>query len=63
MRNVFFVFVALIVVGCGTDVKPTAFMDILRDPGDIDSLSACLSEDPAIDDKTVNITLDKQCPC
>ena len=47
------------VIGCGTDVKPTAFVDILRDPSDADELSACLSEDPAIDDKTVAIPLDK----
>ena len=51
----------LTVVGCGTDVKPTTFVGILRDPGDVDELSACLSEEPAIDDKTVAITLNKQC--
>ena len=61
MRNLFFVFLALLAVGCGTDVKPTAFVDILRDPSDADELSACLSEEPAIDDKTVMVTLDKQC--
>ena len=53
--------IILTVVGCGTDIKPTAFVDVLRDPGDIDELSACLSEEPTIDDKTVAITLDKQC--
>jgi len=36
MRNLFFVFLALLAVGCGTDVKPTAFVDILRDPSDVD---------------------------
>lgn len=61
MRNLFFVFLALLAVGCGTDVKPTAFVDILRDPSDVDELSACLSEEPTIDDKAVQITLDKQC--
>ena len=48
-------------IGCGTDVKPTTFVDILRDPSDADELSACLSEEPTINDKTVTITLDKQC--
>jgi len=61
MRNVFFIGVVLLVVGCGTDVKPSAFVDVLRDPSDVDELSACLSEQPAIDGKTVKITLDKQC--
>ncbi len=65
MKNQFWVlpiiFVFSAVVGCGTDVKPTAFIDILRDPNDVDELSTCLSEEPAIDDKTVKITLDKQC--
>jgi len=51
----------LTVVGCGTDMKPTTFVDILREPSDVDELSACLSEEPTIDDKTVAITLDKQC--
>lgn len=61
MKNLFFVFLTLLAVGCGTDVKPTAFVDILRDPNDADELSACLSTDPTIDDKTITITLDKQC--
>ena len=61
MKNLFFVFLALLAVGCGTDVKPTAFVDILRDPSDVNELSACLSEEPTIDDETVAITLDKQC--
>ena len=42
MRSVFFVFMDLVVVGCGTDLKPTAFIDIVRDPGDIDSLNTFL---------------------
>lgn len=53
--------IILTVVGCGTDVKPTAFVDILRDPTDADELSACLSEDPVVGDATVQLTLDKQC--
>ena len=61
MRNLFFLFLALIVVGCGTDVKPTAFVDILRDPSDADTLSACLSEEPTIGDEQITLTLEKQC--
>ena len=61
MKNLFFVFLTLLAVGCGTDVKPTAFVDILRDPNDADELSVCLSEAPTINDETVAITLDKQC--
>ena len=47
--------------GCGTDVKPSALIGIVRDPGDIDELSACLSDDPQIGDEQVVLTLDKQC--
>ena len=53
--------IILTVVGCGTDIKPSAFVNVLSDPGDIDELSTCLSKEPTIDDKTVAITLDKQC--
>ena len=55
------IILAIAVIGCGTDVKPTTFTAILRDPSDINELSACLSEEPAIDDKTIKVTLDKQC--
>ena len=61
MRFMIYLFIILTVVGCGTDVKPTAFVDILRDPTDADALSACLSEEPTVNDETVAITLDKQC--
>ena len=59
MKNLFFGILALLTVGCGTDVKSTAFVDILRGPSDVNQLSACLSEEPT-DDETVVITLDKQ---
>ncbi len=51
----------LIAVGCGTDVKPTTFVDIVRDRSDIDTLSGCLSSDPQVDEKTITLTLEKQC--
>ena len=62
MKKLFIpILLILATIGCGTDVKPTTFVDILRDPSDVDELSACLSEEPTIDDKTVKITLEKQC--
>ena len=65
MKNWFWVFTAnfsfLLIIGCGTDVKPSAFIDIVRDGSDIDNLSACLSDEPEVDDKQIKITLDKQC--
>ena len=51
----------LVAVGCGTDVKPTTFVDIVRDPNDIDTLSGCLSSDPQVDEKAITLTLEKQC--
>ena len=51
----------LIAVGCGTDVKPTTFVDIVRDHSDIDTLSGCLSSNPQVDEKTITLTLEKQC--
>ncbi len=47
--------------GCGTDVKPTSFIDIVRDPSDIDELAACLADEPEVTDKQVTLTLEKQC--
>lgn len=65
MKNWFWIlpviFVVSAVVGCGTDVKPTTFIDIVRAPSDIDMLSGCLSDEPAIDDKQITLTLEKQC--
>ena len=48
-------------VGCGTDAKPTYFISMFRDEGDINRLSECLTEPPQVDDKTVVIKSDKQC--
>ena len=61
MKNFFLILMALLTVGCGTDVKPTAFIDILADPSDADELSLCLTKEPTLDNKTVGLTLDKQC--
>ena len=65
MKNWFWVFTInftfLLIVGCGTDVKPSTFIGIVRDGSDIDDLSACLSDTPEVDDKQIKITLDKQC--
>ena len=61
MKNWLWIFIMSSVIGCGTDVKPTAFIDIVRDRSNIDDLSACLSDEPEVDDKQIKITLDKQC--
>ena len=51
----------LILIGCGTDVKPNYFICMFRDEGDIDRLSECLSEVPQVDETTITIKSDKQC--
>lgn len=51
----------LCIIGCGTDAKPTYFMSMFRDDGDIDRLSECLVEPPQVDDKTITVISDKQC--
>ena len=62
MKNLFIPILLIFAsIGCGTDVKPTAFIDMVRDPSDIDALSGCLSDEPTIDDKQITITLEKQC--
>ena len=62
MKNLFIPILLIFAsIGCGTDVKPTSFIDIVRDPSDIDTLSGCLSDEPTIDDKQITLTLEKQC--
>lgn len=51
----------LIFVGCGTDAKPTYFMSMFRDDGDINRLSECLVEPPQVDDTTITVKSNKQC--
>ena len=58
---IFFIMISLTIIGCGTDIKPSAFLDVVRDGNDIDSLSECISEEPKIDNKRITIALDKQC--
>ena len=52
---------SLILVGCGTDVKPTYFLDMLRDDNDIDRLSECLLELPQVNENTLTIKTDISC--
>ena len=59
--NFSLILLTISVIGCGTDVKPTAFVDILKDRADADELSACLSELPAVSDEQITLKLDKQC--
>ena len=51
----------LVCTGCGTDAKPSYFMNMFRDDGDIDRLSECLTEPPEVDDTTITVKSDKQC--
>jgi len=48
-------------LGCDTDIKPSAFIDMLNDPSDIDDLAFCLSDDPETDGDNIVIRADKQC--
>ena len=52
---------AIILVGCGTDTKPSYFTGILRSDADIDALAGCLTETPEIDGDT--ITVKSNIPC
>ena len=53
--------VAVILVGCGTDTKPSYFTSIIRSNTDIDALAACLTETPQVDGDT--ITIKSNIPC
>lgn len=61
MKNIFLGLVVLSIIGCGTDAKPTYFMNMFRDDGEINRLSECLVEPPQVDDKTITVISDKQC--
>lgn len=61
MKNIFFGLVVLSIIGCGTDAKPTYFMNMFRDDGDINRLSECLEEPPQVDDTTITVKSNKQC--
>lgn len=53
--------VAVILVGCGTDTKPSYFTNIIRSDTDIDALAACLTETPEIDGDTVIVKSNIPC--
>ena len=44
---------AVILVGCGTDTKPSYFTNIIRSDADVDALVECLIETPEVDGDTV----------
>ena len=44
---------AVILVGCGTDTKPSYFTNIIRSDADVDALAECLIETPEVDGDTV----------
>lgn len=50
----FLLIIFLGVCGCGTNVKPRAFVDIVKDGSDIDQLSASLSQELEVSDSDVN---------
>ena len=50
-----------ILIGCGTDVKPTYFTNMLKDESDIDRLSECLAETPQTDGEYITIKASKPC--
>lgn len=52
----------MVLIGCDTNVKPTYFSNLLRDPADIDRLSSCLSGIPIVDENgIITISADVQC--
>ena len=56
-----FLLTCLISVGCGTDVKPTYFTNMLKDESDIDRLSECLVETPQTEGDIITIKASKPC--
>lgn len=54
-------FTVLTFIGCGTDTKPSTFVNIFRDTSDIDELAGCLTETPIDDGATITVRADKQC--
>ena len=52
---------SFILIGCGTDVKPSYFVNMFRDAGDIDRLSECLTEVPSVEDDMITIKADSPC--
>ena len=48
-------------LGCGTDLKPSTYVNIFRDPSDIDDLAQCINEPPTIEGDTITVRADKQC--
>ncbi len=51
----------LTIIGCGTDTKTTYFTNMFKDEGDIDRLTACLTETPQVDGDTVIVKSNIQC--
>ena len=66
-KIVFFILGSIIVTasivfnGCGTDVRPSSFVNIFRDTSDIDDLAQCLTETPTDDGNVITVRASKQC--
>lgn len=54
-------FLISFIAGCGTDVKPSAIIQILKDESEIDEISTCVSDEPEITDEQIILQLNKQC--
>lgn len=48
-------------LGCDTDIRPSAFIDMVNDPSDIDALSSCLSAEPTIEGNDIVFRANTQC--
>lgn len=52
---------ALVIVGCDTDIRPTYFSGMFRDEADIDGIFSCLSEVPEVDGDIITVKGDIPC--
>lgn len=52
---------AAILIGCGTDTKPSYFTNIIRSDVDVDGLAECLVETPVVDGDT--LVVKSNIPC
>ena len=53
--------VYFMIIGCGTDAKPSFFINMVKDPSDVDLVSQCLTEAPADEGDSISINMNKQC--
>lgn len=63
LLNIFsFTILLTVLTGCGTDVKPSYFLRMLKDPSDADRLIRCSEGRPIVnEDGTIVLTVNQQC--